>query len=122
MLIKVAFDGKKLFEWEGDADAVARIDEEMIRIAKLADAKPDDLSQPALAGIMSNGGFSTSNPEAEMMVVVWSLIALPTGLPDRPGRCRDYLEAWNFEFDVCPGRNDRAFQIDVKASPAHGTA
>jgi hypothetical protein len=132
MLIKVAFDGKKLFEWEGDADAVARIDEEVSRIAKANDMSPEALSLSIINAIMNNGGFlkaegddvgdDYNNHETQMMVVIWLLIALPTGLPDRPGRCRDYLEAWNFEFDVCPGHNDQAFQIDVKARPAHGTA
>ena len=122
MLINVAFNGKKLFEWEGDADAVARIDAEINRLAKANDVSPEALSYTMLDNITSKGRFLKGGHETQMMILVWTLIGMPTGYPDRPGKCRDYLEAWNFDFDVCHGRNDRAFKINVKGSPAHGSA
>jgi hypothetical protein len=124
MLINVAFDGKKMFDWEGDAGAIARIDEEMLRIAKLGNATPSDLSQPTLTGISRNGGFFTPNPQVEVMIVVWTLISMPTGDPDRPGLVRDYLEAWNFDFDIeIDPDNENKVRIAVNGGfTAKGTA
>jgi hypothetical protein len=116
-MINVAFNGEKLFEWEGDADAVARMDEAVLRIADLADASPSDLSQTTIGGISRNGGFSTSNPEAEMMIVLWTLISMPTNYPDHPGFIRDYIEVWDFDFDVTSDPvNEHQFTIAFNAA------
>ena len=120
MLIKVAFDGKKLFEWEGDTDAVKRIDRAVADLAELLPipgAKAKDLSQPTLAGILKNGGFFTNKHQAEMMIVIWTVIELSAG-QGRPGRIRDYLEAWDFEIDVLPGPTEFEFEYVVSAIPS----
>jgi hypothetical protein len=123
MLINVAFDGEKLFEWEGDAEAVASIDQEVIRIAKLGNVEPTVLAQSALVHIKRKGGFITSNPQDEMMMVIWLLISMPTGDPDRPGLYRDYLEMWNFDFDIKVDPDAGTFKAQVAGSlTARGAA
>jgi len=64
-LINVAFDGKKLFEWQGNADTLAQIDQETTKIAKLAHTSPQALWQSTLVGIKQNGGrYFSHNSEA----------------------------------------------------------
>jgi hypothetical protein len=114
-MINVAFNGKKLFEWEGDADAVERIEDAVLKMAKIADVTPADASQAAMGEIARTGGFATSNPQAEMMVVLWTLISLPTKYPDHPGFIRDYIELWDFDFDISNDVNPRKFVINYNA-------
>jgi hypothetical protein len=124
-MINVAFDGKKLFDWDGDASAVARIDEETTRIAKLANTSPQALWQSALVHINENGGrLFGSNQEAEIMIVTWGLMTAPTQHPDRPGIFGDYLELWNFDFNIKIDPEDKKrFTVEVKGGfTAKGTA
>lgn len=123
MLINVAFGGSKLFEWEGDAEAVAKIDQEVHRIAKHVAIEPAVLAQSAVLHIGREGGFVTPNRESEMMLVIWMLISQPTGYSDRPGICRDYLEMWDFDFDVTVNAKAKTFTVMINGHPrAEGTA
>ncbi|MHC2522793.1 hypothetical protein [Bradyrhizobium diazoefficiens] len=124
MLIKVAFGGKKLFEWEGGPDAIARIDDEALRIAKLGNVSPEALAQSMIRHISRKGGFCAPNSEAEMILVTWLLISQPTNNPDRPGLIRDYLDAWNFDFDIRVNPDGRSFKFIATTSgfTAKGTA
>jgi hypothetical protein len=113
-LINVAFDGKKIFEWQGNADTLAQIEQETTRIAKLANTSRRTLWQSTLVGIKQNGGrYFTSNPKAEMLVVTWGLMALPTQQPDYPGVFGDYLDQ-NFDFNVkIDPDDDKKFTVEV---------
>jgi hypothetical protein len=122
MLIDVSVKGKKLFEWEGDAAAVARIDEEVNRLAKVNDVTTEALAHTLFDNIVNKGSFFEPNKEAQMMIMIWELISLPTGKPDRPGRCRDYVEAWDFSFDISPGRNGQTFEVNVNGRSSHSLA
>jgi hypothetical protein len=115
-LINVAFDGEKIFEWQGNADALAQINQETTRMAKLAHTSPQALWQSTLVGIKQNGGrYFTQNPKAEMLVVTWGLMALPTHHPDHPGVFGDYLDGpWNFDFNIkIDPADDKKFTVDV---------
>jgi hypothetical protein len=113
-LISVAFDAKKLFEWQGSADTLMQIDQETTRMAKLANTSPRALWQSTLVGIKQNGGrYFTSNPKAEMLVVTWGLMALPTQQPDYPGVFGDYLDR-NFDFNIKIDPDDvQKFAVEV---------
>jgi hypothetical protein len=113
-LINVAFDSEKIFEWEGNADTLALIDQETTRIAKLANTSPRALWQSTLVGIKQNGGhYFTPNPKAEMLVVTWGLMALPTQQPDHPGVFGDYLDR-NFDFNIKIDPDDeKKFTVEV---------
>jgi hypothetical protein len=122
MLINVAFEGNKLFKWEGDADAIAKIDQEVVRIAKLGDVEPEVLGLSMLFNV-GQEGFSSANPDAEMMFVIWMLISLPTGLPNHPGYYRDYIGAWDFDFDIKLNQEARTFDVSITGDfAAEGTA
>jgi hypothetical protein len=116
-LINVAFDGEKIFEWQGNADTLAQIDQETTRIAKLAHTSPQALWQSTLVGIKQNGGrYFTPNPKAEMLVVTWGLMALPTHHPDHPGVFGDYLDdPWNFDFNIkIDPEDEKRFTVEVR--------
>ncbi len=114
-LISVTFDGRKLFEWEGTAETLAQINQETTRIAKVAQTSPQALWQATLVGIKQNGGsYFTPKPKAEMMVVTWGLMALPTHHPDHPGVIGDYLDRWNFDFNIkIDPEDDKKFAVEV---------
>jgi hypothetical protein len=115
-LINVAFDGKKIFEWQGNADTLAQINQETTRMAKLAHTSPQALWQSTLVGIKQNGGrYFTANPKAEMLVVTWGLMALPTHRPDHPGVFGDYLDdPWNFDFNIkIDPEDEKRFTVEV---------
>jgi hypothetical protein len=115
-LINVAFDGEKIFEWQGNADTLAQIDQEATRMAKLAHTSPQALWQSTLVGIKQNGGrYFTPNPKAEMLVVTWGLMALPTHHPDHPGVFGDYLDGlWDFDFNIkIDPEDDKKFTVEV---------
>jgi hypothetical protein len=114
-LINVAFDGKKIFEWQGNADTLALIGQETTRMANLAHTSPQALWQSTLVGIKQNGGrYFTPNPKAEMMVVTWGLMALPTQNPDHPGVFGDHLDLWNFDFNIkIDPEDDKKFTVEV---------
>jgi len=115
-LINVAFDGEKIFEWQGKADTLAQINQEATRMAKLAHTSPQALWQSTLVGIKQNGGrYFTPNPKAEMLVVTWGLMALPTHHPDHPGVFGDYLDGrWDFDFNIkIDPKDDKNFAVEV---------
>ena len=124
-MINVAIDGKKLFEWEGDAEAVARINEETTRIARQVEASPQALWQSTLFYIRQNRGhFSTRKPEIEMLILTSGLLSMPTQHPEHPGVFGDYLELWSFDFDIkIDPEDEKRFTVDVNGGfTAQGTA
>jgi hypothetical protein len=115
-MIVVAFNGVKLFDWQGDADALARINEETSRLATAMNITMELLWQSALRQIHNNGGnLFTSNEHAEMMVITWGLLATPTQDPNRPGTFGDYVGLWDLHFDVKIDPEDAiGFAVEVK--------
>ena len=113
-LINVAFDGERIFEWHGNADTLAQIGQETTRMATLAHSDPQALWQSTLVGIKLNGGrYFTPNPNAEMLVVTWGLMALPTQHPDHPGLFADYLDR-NFDFNIkMDPADEKNFTVEV---------
>jgi hypothetical protein len=59
--------------------------------------------------------------EAEMMVVTWGLLTMPTKHPDHPGVFGDYIELWNFDFDIkIDPENNKGFAIGVQGGFTNG--
>jgi hypothetical protein len=107
-----------LFDWEGATAEATKIEQDVAEVAALGETSPETLWQSTVAKIAANGGrFFAGNPEPEMMIMIAGLLALPTHHPDHPGRCRDYLEASNFDFDIKNDRRNLRFDIDVRAFP-----
>jgi hypothetical protein len=74
-ILNIAFNGKELFDWEGDNAAVASLDQEVRGMAKRGNTDPMVLWQSELLHIVKNDGrFFTPNPQVEMMIVIWGLL------------------------------------------------
>ena len=116
MIINVAFDGRKLFDWEGEAKKATQIDQDVAHIAALSNESPRALWEETLVKIAANRGRFYS---VEMMIVISGLLSMPTQNPDHPGRCRDYLETSNFYFDIkIDPENMKPLGVEVRASDA----
>jgi hypothetical protein len=111
-----------LFDWEGGVDEIATIDSEINRVAKVGNITLSILAQSIIVMIKRNGKF-TVNEEFEMTAVIWLLISTSTSDPDHPGCFRDYLQAWDFDFDIELDPDDETFEIEMTGShSAAGTA
>lgn len=124
MPINVFINGKKLFDWTGNSDDVARMDQEVARIAGLGNHPPEKVVASAVRHTVTKGGFFSNNPSAEMLFVMWWLLWMPTSHPHHPGRYRDYIELWDFNFDISTTQDDpNEFHVDVRgAFNVSGTA
>ena len=85
-------------------------------MAESLNVSPQSLWQSALLHINENGGrLFTSNREAEMAIVTWGLLMGKTQHLDHPGVFADYLEAWDFDFNiVIDPENKKRFTVEVK--------
>jgi hypothetical protein len=73
--------------------------------------------------VIAKRGVFTSNPEVEMLLMLWVLLQMPTNCPDRPGRLRDYIELWDFDLDVSPTPDPKRFHVEITGGfNASGTA
>ena len=98
--ITVAFDGKPLFDWKGSAEQVDRIEAPLKRLAEVGNTTVEGFTMSAVFAMARHSGFFTSNQQVEMMAAVYFLLNQPTHHPDHPGRYRDYLPAWDFDFNI----------------------
>jgi hypothetical protein len=116
MTINVSINGKKLFDWTGNTDDVQNIDNEMGKMAAIAESTPEQLAHSVVAHVVRAGGFF-SETRGEMLPLTWLLLSRPTEHPDHPGFCRDYIEAWDFEFDIRDNADDpKRFHIAFTAN------
>ncbi|MEH2569861.1 hypothetical protein [Bradyrhizobium sp. AZCC 2289] len=100
-MINVLLNGKKLFHADLVVNDLARIDVETNAMAKDLGVTPLDLWHSVLGQISKNGHrWSTRSKEVEMMVVSWGLLKPPSTDPALSGAYGDYLDMWDFDFDI----------------------
>ena len=116
MQISVKLNGETLFNWEGDASEVAKIEKETARIAKAEGYTVEQIAQTA---IMSLNRDATLFDHPTMMFILALLLTQPSPDKDHPGHIRD-VEACRFAFDIVPGAEK--IHVTALASPAEGTA
>jgi hypothetical protein len=95
-------DGEKLFAWEGGANEVAKLDADLTRLSKAEGYEPADVAKAALVEIKRNGGLRASSTAAggEMGFVLLMLMNMQSTNEDHPGLIRDYIDVWDFDFDI----------------------
>ena len=98
MTVSVTINGISLFGWTGTAAEVGEIGELVRRLARDWGVPPELVAQSAIAGALKNGRLRTFTRRDA--VLLWMLLTQPTHNPDRPGFYRDYIEVWDFDFDV----------------------
>ena len=124
MQVNVSMDGEKLFNWEGGAAEVAKLDAELTQITKAEGYNPIDVAKAALVQIKRNGGLRDSSAlrGGEMRFVLLMLMNMESTNDERPGLIRDYIDVWNFDFDI-EVQNDRCHvNVEAKLGDVKGTA
>ena len=79
--VDIAFDGEHLLNGRGDIQAVENIDAALKRIAA-----------------------AEQHRQRQVMALIWLVLNTPTSDPQRPDLFRDYLPAWDFDFDITAGK------------------
>jgi hypothetical protein len=98
MTISVTINGIGLFEWTGTATEVGHIDEWVRALARDKGVMPELVAQRALVDVLTYGRLRTFTRRDA--VLLWVLLSQATGHPDRPGVFCDYIEVWDFDFDI----------------------
>jgi hypothetical protein len=124
-MINISFDGRKLFDWEGTSAELANVEQEVEQLARLHDQDHQELAE-AMAFHMAHqrgfipreaGGLEVSPQELEegravqMAVVLWWLLEKPTTHPDHPGKFRDYIDVWDFDFNLVSTPNGLKVEV-----------
>ena len=112
MTVSVTINGIGLFEWTGTAAEVGNIDGWVRALARDKGVTPELVAQRALVDVLTDGRLRAFTRRDA--ILLWMLLTQPTHNPDRPGLYRDYVEAWDFDFDICnDDKNPRLVHIDV---------
>jgi len=119
MRINVTLEGRLLFEWEGNANDIARIDERVARISQREDYTVEQAAHTALRTLKQDRSLLENETKfrGAMMVIMSMLLSQQSTHEDHPGRIRDYVDAYNFDFDITI-TTDHKIRIATKASSA----
>ena len=98
MTISVTINGIGLFEWTRTAAEVGNIDGWVRALARDKGVTPELVAQRALVDVLTDGRLRAFTRRDA--ILLWMLLTQPTHNPDRPGFYRDYIEVWDFDFDV----------------------
>jgi hypothetical protein len=98
MTISVTINGISLFEWTGTAAEAGEIGELVRKLARDWGVVPELVAQRALAAVLKHGRLRTFTRRDA--ILLWMLLSQSTGHPDRPGVFCDYIEVWDFDFDI----------------------
>jgi hypothetical protein len=121
MTISIAVNGRELFEWDGDAEAIGELDEGMREVARGGPPTPEQLADSAVAHVLKHGSIQSRREREWMMpVLVWMLLSKPTGHPDHPGCYRDYVAMWDFSFDFSRGSDPKRISVAVEGKMQGG--
>ena len=98
MTVSVTINGIGLFEWTGTAAEVGNIDGWVRALARDKGVTPELVAQRALVDVLTDGRLRAFTRRDA--ILLWMLLTQPTHNPDRPGLYRDYIEVWDFDFDI----------------------
>ncbi|HVM81454.1 MAG TPA: hypothetical protein VMU06_20700 [Stellaceae bacterium] len=99
--LTLKIEGRKALSWVADRDSITKLGREVEAAAARAEMAPEAFAAMAadelLRGRVTAGA---AEPRKRLMTVVYFILAQGTGRADRPGKFRDYLPSWDFEFDL----------------------
>ena len=103
MTINIFVNGDKLFDWTGNAEDAEELDKALREVAHNHGVTPEQVAARVLEDVLKHGR-SASGGE---MLLMSELLSQPTGHPDHPGLCRDYVEALDLYFYIDPTKSKR---------------
>lgn len=108
----VRFEGRALFSWTGDEELIRNLEREVRQAAAGASIAQDVFAANAVMELPRTGRLAECPKEQmRLMKIIFFILSQNTGRSDRPGKFRDYLPAWDFEFDLHVA--GKAISIDV---------
>jgi hypothetical protein len=115
MTISVSINGYRTFDWEGSAADAGRMDEDVRDWAREAGMTPAQVAQTAVAHVLErvDRGF-VPDDMGLIHIFTWMLLSQPTGHPEQPGCYRDYIDTWDFNFDVQDHPDQTTLKISVE--------
>ena len=123
MGMRIALNGKSLFNWTGTSSEIDAIDEAVHKgLAATTDRSPEDVAKATVA-LLPQTGLATAGPgrQFQMMVIVWWILEQQSTHPDHPGEFRDHLPVWDFSIDLRIGQGSISVAV-LASAPAIGTA
>jgi hypothetical protein len=111
--IKVELDGNPIFDWDGDADAVAKILKDVPERARAVGQTPEVFAQSCVAYLQNLGKATKVGQQMQMAVVIWLILTRDTGNPEHPGKVGDYVPNTDFVVDIERGKTKLEFNIQA---------
>ena len=96
MTINIFVNGDKLFDWTGNAEDAEELDKALREVAHNHGVTPEQVADRVLEDVLEHGRFESGGETLLMS----KLLSYPTGHPDHPGLCRDYVEALDLYFYI----------------------
>jgi hypothetical protein len=122
--IKVAMNGKQIFDWDGDAEAIKNILEQFPCAMREQGVSPENAAQSCIFHMGKKAGVLHSTPAGEqmqMMGAIWFVLGLDTNNPEHPGKIAHYVATTNFEIDFdlrgTIGQKGETITAHIKAFP-----
>jgi len=96
MTINIFLNEDKLFDWTGNAEDAEGLDKALREVAHNRGVTPKQVADRVLEDVLEHGRFASGGETLLMS----KLLSYPTGHPDHPGLCRDYVEALDLYFYI----------------------
>jgi hypothetical protein len=101
MAVNISINGKQLFGGNANAEAMGELDGVIGEMARDNGVTPEEIARSGMRPFLKRGGFVPSPDEFwRPLTLMWMLLSKPTDRPVPPGHYRDYVESWDFNFDV----------------------
>ena len=114
--LTLKIEGRQTLSWSADQDSIMKLRGEVEAAAARAGMAPDAFAAKVAADLLGKQlGAGSSDRQSGLMTVAYFILSQNTGKADRPGKFRDYLAAWEFEFDL--RRDGEGISIDVIGGP-----
>lgn len=115
--MKIAVNGKLIFNWDADETAIANILEAYPRGARGTGTTPAALADASIVHL-ATGELMTDDrvgQEMQMMGVVWRILTADTGNADRPGKVSTYAANTDFNVNIEIGAATYTVHIDARS-------
>lgn len=99
---EISVDGKRVFTWKGDQEAVEHILEAFPDAAEHAGMTERQFADNCVHLLIEQGHImsDSAGQEMQMMAILWRVLEAETGNPDHPGRIASYVGAADFTVDL----------------------
>lgn len=114
-MLRVKVSGRETLKWAGGENEVANLEAAFCQIAATRQGAPVSIAAAAVDDFVRNGLAKDNARAVYGMAVVYFLLQQDTGTPSRPGRIRDYVAVWDFEFDLYR-RDDGGIRIQISGT------